>query len=303
MLTKRASAKLARSPKEMIRAAMESVSQAELRAWVEKLSFPRHFLAEPDENERAALWIASQLQGWGYSVQLQGRWRNVVALPKKLSGTVILIGAHYDSIGGCPGADDNASAVAAMLGCAKACSAQERLQVGFVAFNREEDGLMGSQDFVHWMSYTHSLEVAQAHVLEMVGFASDEPGTQRIPGGLPVRIPDTGNFLGLLANKDSNRLLEEVLACASTYLPKLPVIGLRVTLGLEKHFPVLLRSDHAPFWAKQIPATMWTDTSEFRNPYYHEPGDKPHTLNYPFLGAVTKLLVACVLEANETKIK
>ena len=303
MLTKRASAKLARRPNEMIRRAMESVSEAELRAWVEKLSFPRHFLAEPEENERAALWIAAQLQSWGYSVQLQGRWRNIVALPKKLSGPVILVGAHYDSVGGCPGADDNASAVAAMLGCAKACSAQERLQIGFVSFNREEDGLMGSQDFVHWMEHTHSLEVAEAHVLEMVGFASDEPGTQRIPGGLPVRIPDTGNFLGLLANKDSHRMLDEVLACASTYLPELTVIGLRVTLGLEKHFPVLLRSDHAPFWAKQIPATMWTDTSEFRNPYYHEPGDKPDTLNYPFLRAVTQLLVACVLEANETKIE
>ena len=113
-------------------------------------------------------------------------------------------------------------------------------------------------------------------------FASDKPGTQKIPGGLPVRIPDTGNFLGLLANKDSHRVLDDLLASASTYLPKLPVIGLHVTLGLENHFPVLLRSDHAPFWAKKIPATMWTDTSEFRNPYYHEPGDKPDTLNYPF---------------------
>jgi hypothetical protein len=61
-------------------------------------------------------------------------------------------------------------------------------------------------------------------------------------------------------------------------------------------FPVLLRSDHAPFWAAGIPATMWTDTSEFRNPYYHEPGDKPDTLDYDFLRAVTQLLIACVLD-------
>jgi hypothetical protein len=135
----------------------------------------------------------------------------------------------------------------------------------------------------------------------MVGFASDEPGTQKIPSGLPVRVPTTGNFLGLLANKDSHHVLSEVLACASTYLPELPVIGLRVTLGLEKHLPVLLRSDHAPFWARHIPATMWTDTSEFRNPYYHQPGDKPETLNYSFLRAVTQLLVACVLEEGTEK--
>lgn len=296
MLTKRASAELARRPAAVVSRVIRSVSEAELYAWVERLSVPRHYVTEREENEGVALWLAAQLQSWGYQVELQGRWRNVVAVPKNLSGPITVVGAHYDSVGGCPGADDNASAVAAMLGCAKACAGEHHARVGFVSFNREEDGLLGSQDFVGWLESAGKLQVAQAHVLEMVGYASDEPGTQKIPGGLPVKIPDTGNFLGLLANKDSHHLLDEVLECASTYLPKLTVIGLRVTLGLEKHFPVLLRSDHAPFWAKRIPATMWTDTSEFRNPYYHQPGDKPHTLNYPFLRAVTQLLVACALE-------
>jgi hypothetical protein len=109
-------------------------------------------------------------------------------------------------------------------------------------------------------------------------------------------VPDTGNFLGLLANRDADYVQDEVLASASTYLPDLPVIGLRVTLGLEKYFPVLLRSDHAPFWQKKIPAVMWTDTSEFRNPFYHQPGDKPHTLNYTFLRAVAQALTAAVLD-------
>ncbi len=299
MLIKRASEKLARDPNASIRRAMESVSESELRAWVERLSVPRHFVMEPDENERAALWIASLLQSWGYQVELQGPWRNVVALPKNLSGPITLVGAHYDSVSGCPGADDNASAVAAMLGCAKACAGESQGRNAFVSFNREEDGLMGSQDFVEWLESAGKLRVVQAHILEMVGFASDEPGTQKTPGGLPIKIPDTGNFLGLLANKVSHQMLGGVLACASTYLPQFPVISLHVTLGLEKHFPVLLRSDHAPFWAAQIPATMWTDTSEFRNPYYHQPGDKPHTLNYPFLRAVTQLLVASVLEESK----
>lgn len=298
MFTNRASAKLAGPAKPEIVNLMSSVSTAELRAWVERLSVPRHFLAEPDENERAALWIASLLQKWGYDVHLQGHWRNVVAFPKKIIGPITLVGAHYDSVGGCPGADDNASAVAAMLGCAKACSSHPG-QIGYVAFNREEDGLLGSQDFVEWIGSRRTPEIAHAHILEMVGFASDKLGTQKIPGGLPVRIPDTGNFLGLLANKDSHHLLDEILACASTYLPGFPVISLRVTLGLERHLPVLLRSDHAPFWAQQIPATMWTDTSEFRNPYYHEPWDKPETLNYDFLRATTQLLIACVLEGTE----
>jgi hypothetical protein len=300
MLTKRASAKIARKPRPKIAEQTASVSEADLRAWVQRLSVPRHFIMEPDENEAAALWIAAQLQCWSYDVHLQGHWRNVVALPKKFSRPLTLVGAHYDSVGGCAGADDNASAVAAMLGCAKACAGVAG-DVAFVAFNREEDGLLGSRDFVEWLESSRRFQLRCAHILEMVGFASNEPGSQKIPGGLPVRIPSTGNFLGLLANKDSHRVLDDILACASTYLPEFPVIGLRVTLGLENHFPVLLRSDHAPFWANQIPATMWTDTSEFRNPYYHQPGDKPATLNYGFLRAVTQLLVACVLEETDAE--
>ena len=258
---------------------------------------PRHYLLEPEANESAALWIAAQLQRWGYRVQLQGEWRNVVALPKKLSGPLLLVGAHYDSIAGCSGADDNASAVAAMLECARVCSVhQPSPPVCFVAFNREEDNLLGSRDFVKWLATEDRIQVSRAHILEMVGFASDQHGSQRIPPGLPVRVSDIGNFLGLLANRISHPVLDAALVCASTYLPGLSVIGLRVTLGLERYFPVLLRSDHAPFWQSNIPAMMWTDTSEFRNPFYHQPGDKPHTLNYPFLRAVTQLLVACVLE-------
>ena len=91
--------------------------------------------------------------------------------------------------------------------------------------------------------------------------------------------------------------LGSLLAQAKTYLPGFPVVGLRVTLGLEKYFPVLLRSDHAPFWQRRIPAMMWTDTSEFRNPLYHQPGDRPETLNYPFLRSVSQLLVASVLSS------
>jgi hypothetical protein len=125
---------------------MASVSEAELRKSVEKLSVPRHYITEADENEAAALWIAAQLQGWGYDVHFQGHWRNVLALPKKFSGPLTLVGAHYDSVGGCPGADDNASAVAAMLGCARAC-AGATAPLAFVAFNPEEDGFLGTRDF------------------------------------------------------------------------------------------------------------------------------------------------------------
>ncbi len=297
MLIKRASRKLAGKPQIEINSLLESISEQELRRWVERVAVPRHFICEPEENEGVALWLAAQLQSWAYQVQFQGEWRNIIALPQRISNPLVLVGAHYDSVGGCPGADDNASAVAAMLACAKACSSRKPApSVCFVSFNREEDNLLGSRNFVRWLDAQATIKIECAHILEMVGFASDLPKTQRIPPGLPVRVPDTGNFLGLLANRDADDVLDTALACASTYLPALPVIGLRVTLGLEKYFPVLLRSDHAPFWQKKIPAVMWTDTSEFRNPFYHQPGDKPHTLNYGFLRAVAQALTAAVLD-------
>lgn len=278
---------------------MNRVSQAELRDWVKRLSVPRHYEAEADENERVGLWLAATLKHWGYQVQMQGPWRNVVALPAKISGPITLVGAHYDSVPACPGADDNASAVAALLGCARACAGVTAgPPVGFVSFNREEDDLMGSRDFVDWLPSQAKFAVANIHVLEMVGFATDAPRSQKLPPGLPIRIPSTGNFLALLGNRHSYRALDGVIATAGAYARELPVIGLRVTLGLERYFPVLLRSDHAPFWKREISSVMWTDTSEFRNPYYHEPGDKPATLNYNFLETVTRLLVASVLKAG-----
>ena len=299
MLTRQASRALAKTPLPNIGNRLASLSEQDLRLWVERLAVPRHFEREQDENKNIALWIAAKLQSWGYRVELQGPWWNVVALPKSPSRSIILVCAHYDSVAGCPGADDNASAVAAMLGCARACaSISPRPDVGFVSFNREEDGMLGSQDFIEWMGAS-KLPVKCVHVLEMVGYASEQAGSQRIPPGLPVRVSDKGNFLALLANRRSYRVLDAVLARASTYLPDFPVVGLRVTAGLEKYFPVLLRSDHAPFWQRRMPATMWTDTSEFRNPFYHLPGDTPQTLNYAFLRSVTQLLIASVV-GNES---
>jgi len=296
MLTRQASRALAKTPLPNIGNRLASLSEQDLRLWVERLAVPRHFEREQDENKNIALWIAAKLQSWGYRVELQGPWWNVVALPKSPSRSIILVCAHYDSVAGCPGADDNASAVAAMLGCARACaSISPRPDVGFVSFNREEDGMLGSQDFIEWMGAS-KLPVKCVHVLEMVGYASEQAGSQRIPPGLPVRVSDKGNFLALLANRRSYRVLDAVLARASTYLPDFPVVGLRVTAGLEKYFPVLLRSDHAPFWQRRMPATMWTDTSEFRNPFYHQPGNTPQTLDYVFLRSVTELLIASLLD-------
>ena len=280
---------------------MGSVSEDRLRGWVEKISIPRHYRAQPEANRATARWLAEQFEAWGYQVRMQGTCGNVVVWPRGESRERILVGAHYDSVPETPGADDNGSAVAAMLGCAEILArVAPQAPVCFVAFNCEEDGMVGSAEFAGGLEGAE-FKVKEAHILEMVGFARHEPGSQRLPTGLPIRIPDIGDFLGLLANKTSGAVMDATLTQARTYLPEFKVIGLEVIVGAEKLLPVLARSDHLPFWDRGIPAVMWTDTSEFRNPHYHRMTDMPETLDYRFLLQVTQLLAACVIEPGTGK--
>ena len=284
-------------PAPDLRELLEAVSEQQLRDRVKKLSVPRNLHVQPEANQATARWLAGQFEQWEYSVEQSGPSRNVVALPKILASEMIVVGAHYDSVPQTPGADDNASAVAALLGCAEVLApVQSRVPVCYVAFNGEESGLVGSADFVSNFLSKAGFKIVETHILEMVGFASAVRGSQKIPTGLPIRLPEAGDFLGLLANQASAREMDYVLAQARTYLPDFPVIGLEVPLGAERVLPVLARSDHVPFWQAEMPAVMWTDTSEFRNPHYHQSTDTPDTLDYAFLRRVTQLLVACLAE-------
>ena len=290
--------------KPSIVAALSHITKTDLKATVQALAFPRDFLTEPDANRRAGEYIAGRLRGAGYRVTVQGEHRNVVALPKNAKGKLLtLIGAHYDSVPKTPGADDNAAAVAGLIACAEAVARQTPgTDVGFVAFNREEEqsdhgnkGLIGSSDFSENYLPQSGLTIRAIHVLEMIGFRNTAPGSQRTPPGLPIALPSAGDFLGLIGNAASAALVDTALSMAHTYVPSLSVIGLKLPPGAEQMLPVLRRSDHAPFWRVGIPALQWTDTAEFRNPHYHSPADTPETLDYEFLEAVTRLAAACII--------
>lgn len=277
--------------------ATAAVDPGRLRSLVEAISFPRHYVLEPEANRRAGASVEDQLRSYGYRTERQGEFGNVVALPEgHIAEPLVLIGAHYDSVPRTPGADDNGSAVAAMLEAARVIAeAGAPRPVGFAAFNREEDTLLGSTEFVESYLPTCGFRVRETHVLEMVGYCSHEPGSQRLPPGLPIARPEAGDFLAVLANRDSPGILGSVMRSARTYVAGLPVMGVSIRFGLEAHFPDLTRSDHAPFWRARRPALMWTDTSEYRNPHYHQPSDTPDTLDYDFLARVTRLLVAHAL--------
>jgi Zn-dependent M28 family amino/carboxypeptidase len=165
-----------------------------------------------------------------------------------------------------------------------------------VFFNREEDGLLGSSEFVAHLVEQSDLRIGEAHIFEMVGYTDRAPGSQRMPPALPpLFAPDAGDFLALLANRGSNAIAEKLIDLAACYAPQFPVLALKIYLGIEKAFGDLNRSDHAPFWQAGIPSVMWTDTSEFRNPHYHRTSDTPDTLDYEFMSQVTKLALARVL--------
>ena len=201
---------------------------------------------------------------------------------------LLIVGAHYDSIPGSPGADDNASAVAALLEIARSLSSRPAAAVPaarleLIAYDLEEYGLVGSR--------RHALEVRANHLalrgmisLEMLGYTDQRPGSQNLPPMLAQLYPNVGNFIGVCANERSHELMESVTALLKT-MPGLPVESLAVP-GNGELIPDVRRSDHSSFWDVGLPALMITDTSFFRNPHYHKESDRPETLDYPFLARV-----------------
>lgn len=267
--------------------------EARLRAEVERLAIPRHRWANSDGNRWVREELAGALERHGFEVTLQGRFQNVVALPRRPRGPITVIAAHYDTVPDCPGADDNASGLAVMLECAAALTDGG---VGFIAFNAEEEGLLGSSDFVmHGLPSLHC-PIAQAHILEMVGFRGASASSQALPlPWLPrrLRAPD---FIGLLAKAGSNMMAEAALR--SSEAPALRVLSAKTWGPLHRLIPDITRSDHFPFWCAGVPALLWTDTGNFRNPHYHRRSDGPDTLDYGFMAEVAVLLTSVARRAG-----
>ncbi len=218
----------------------------------------------------------------------------------------ILVSAHYDTVPGSPGADDNASGVAAMLECARVlASAPIQRTVEFVAFDMEEsqpegEGLIGSGAFVR--DQASARDYQGVYNLEMVGYTSG-PGTQGFPPGFQFLFPGvyrhveergfSGDSVAVVAQDRSVTLSQRM--AAAQYAPDLDILSVEISAGMPVPSDVF-HSDHASFWAAGIPAIMITDTANFRNPHYHTPGDTADTLDYTFLYRVTCALVAAVAE-------
>ena len=289
-----------------------SPSAARLRAHVVMLSVTigaRDAYSQKGR-ERARDYVAAQLKAAGYAPKLLpyesrlmigvpngSRFHNVEALlpvraPEPRGAWVI--GAHYDSAPGTPGADDNASGVAVLLEVARLLKARAPgREVRFVAFGTEEPPSFGTRNMGSWQ-YARALKdggvlVHGVVVLEMLGFYNPRSGSQLYPPFMHLFFPDHGGFVGAVANIESRGLLS-AFGAAWRKASRFPL-----TLSiLPGPFASLALSDQLNFWTHGYPAVMVSDTAFYRNANYHESTDLPDTLDYERMAEVADAIASSI---------
>ena len=251
--------------------------------------------------ELTADYIAGEFRSFGYVPKYQyfgpnDEFSNVVAeLSASPEKEIIVIGAHYDTVLYTLGADDNASGVAGLLELARALKDKSMNKtVHFVAFANEEapfygTDLMGSQVYAK----AHADENIVGMIsLEMLGYYSDEPGSQRYPWPIRYFYPDTGNFIAFVGDLASRPWLRQSIAHYRQH-SSLPAEGF---VAPEWLVADVARSDQRSFWPYGIPAFMITDTANFRSPYYHFAGDVADTLDYQKMAALVQGIEHMIIE-------
>lgn len=270
--------------------------ESELKNHVEYLagSIGERNVYRPVAYKQAAAYIEESLSAAGLEVDRQEfkveglKVGNIIGLMGRehQKAPVLVIGAHYDSVFGSPGANDNASAVAALLSLA-ARLARHKTQktIYFAAFANEEPpwfrtAQMGSYVFAKSLK-DKKMEVELMLSLETMAYFSDEPGSQHYPFPLQFFYPNRGNFIAFVSNLSSRRALCKLYQAfrqASDFpAEKGALPGWMPGIGL---------SDHRSFWQFGYPGVMLTDTAMFRYPYYHTPEDTPDKLDYQRLSQV-----------------
>jgi Zn-dependent M28 family amino/carboxypeptidase len=255
----------------------------------------------PQALAAARTYIESVFETYGYRVEQQTYdvdGVGCVNLEASLQGSqkreqILLLGAHYDSVVGSPGANDNGSGVAALLEIAGlfAGSAPD-LTVRFVAFVNEEAPffMTSRQGSVVYAKAARRRgdDIRLMVSLETLGCYLDAPGSQRYPPMFRWFDPDRGNFLALISDFQSlpaARRMARVFRAHSDFPLEYA--------GLFRWFPGVAWSDHLSFWRRGYRAVMATDTAYHRYPYYHTADDTPDKVNLPKLAEATAALYRC----------
>lgn len=280
---------------------------SDLKAHVARLAGeigPRDIYRNNAANLKAAEeYIASRLKSYGYKVEFQDyplagvTARNITGIKTGalVPEETVIVGAHFDTFGN-PGADDNSSGVAGMLTLARLLAKTPAARtMKFVAFANEEPPFFRTEDMgsAVWAgaAAARKEKIKAAIVLEMIGYYSEKPSSQKYPPFIGPFQPNKGNFIAQISNFSSRgiaRAIDREFRKNST----LPL----VTIVLPSIVPGVDYSDHRNFWKNGYPAVMFTDTSFYRNANYHKSTDAPATLNYEYMAGLVAGLKPAILE-------
>ena len=256
----------------------------------------------PTALDQAVRYIEATWHGQGYKVARQPfdvEGQTVYNLAVELSGgsrrdEIVLVGAHYDTVPGSPGANDNATGTAAVLELARLLVGQQLPRtVRFVAFVNEEVPFFQHDTMGSWVYARRSRMLGERIVamlsIETIGYYSDMVGSQHYPFPFGLFYPDTGNFIGFVGNIASRALVQRSLAAfrQHTALPSEGVAAPGWMTGIGW-------SDHWAFWHEGYPALMVTDTALFRYAPYHTRADTPDQINYDRMAHVVAGLARVV---------
>jgi Zn-dependent M28 family amino/carboxypeptidase len=259
----------------------------------------------------AAIYLEQQLTDAGYQVErndfevsTHDGPRSTSNLIAELKGAqnpseIVVIGAHYDSREGTPGADDNASGAASALSLARTFAhATPGRTLRFVFFTNEEyfrQELMGSLVYAKLCRARGDNIVAMVS-LETIGYFSDVAGSQKYPFPINLFYPSTGNFLGFVGNIESRSMVRTAIHSFRS-VATLPSQG----VAAPEFIDGIGWSDQWSFWRQGYQGIMITDTAPFRNPNYHRPTDTPETLDYGRLARVVTGLEAVVADLTAVR--
>lgn len=280
------------------------VSADSLRAHVEFLSKldPPRSVQHPGSLDKSLCYMERAFSAMGMSPARQvfgvggSEYSNLMAVVNPDKSKTLVIGAHYDVCGQTPGADDNASAVAGLLELARIINRHKDtidFRVIFAAYANEEPPFFGTEHMGSWV-HARSLKEEGADVrlmicLEMIGYYTEERGSQRYPSFLLKPFyPSRGNFIAVVCDFGSRRFLGPIRNALKRRLPCRTLVG-------PRKLPGLAFSDHRNFWKAGFAAVMITDTAFFRNPNYHQTIDTPETLDYNKMSRVVAGLADYIL--------
>jgi hypothetical protein len=254
----------------------------------------RNVQNRPQALAQSADWIEAEVQAAGLAPERQKyevsgtTCCNVEAEIRGSTQDIIVVGAHYDTRPGTPGANDNTSGVAATLALARTFAGRRTGRtLRFVAFVNEESPYahtekMGSRVYAR-RCRERGDKVVGMMSLETIGYYDDRPGSQKYPPPFGLFYPTTGNFIAFIGNLRSYHLVRRAVAAFRRGEP-FPSEGAAV----PEIVPRVRDSDHASFWHEGYPALMVTDTANFRYPYYHTPEDTIDKLDFDRMARVVR---------------